>query len=233
MFPSRGFDHTPDAIRALRRTARHMIVWLLWLAPVGIFWLAGRGGVAWELVTLLGVAVAVAASLGCHPSVPARRGRLVLALCLGAAFGLLLGVGQVPVAPTGPVLVVLLMAPLVALVLAGGLCDRRALMAALMMLSIECLLPLGAAPGGLLPLAQVGLLAVAALAIVVAQHLVRRAARGPMIVLPPQPRPLVTVWTAPVAVPPAFIVQAERAADGTLRLALAGSCAGRLRVRVS
>jgi len=233
MFPSHEFEHTPDAIRTLRRTARWVILWLLWLTPAGVFWLAGRRGVAWELVTLLGVAVAVAASLGCHPSVPGRRARLVLALCLGAAFGLLLGVGQVNGAPSGAMRALVLVAPLGALVLAGGLCDRRALMAALMMLSIECLLPLGAAPGGLLPLAQVGLLAVAALAIVVAQHLVRRAARGPMIVLPPQPRPLVTVWTAPVAVPPAFIVQAERAADGTLRLALAGSCAGRLRVRVS
>ena len=233
MFPSRGFDHTPDAIRALRRTARHMIVWLLWLAPVGIFWLAGRGGVAWELVTLLGVAVAVAASLGCHPSVPARRGRLVLALCLGAAFGLLLGAGQVAVAPSGPVWALLLVAPLVALVLAGGLCDRRALMAALVVLSVECLLPLGAVPFGLLPLAQVGLLAVAALAIVVAQRQVRRAACGRTFVVPPQRRTRAPVWTAPGALPPTLLLQAERAPDGTLRLALAGSCAGRLRVTVS
>ena len=156
----------------------------------------------------------------------------MLAASLAVATGLALGAGQSATPP-----VVALVGPVAALALGGALCDRRALMAALGVLAVACLLPLGAAPAAWLPLAQTGVLAIAAVLIVVAQQGLRHAARAAETMVLPPPlrlRPAAPVWSAMApAPPPGLMLQAERTPDGTLRLAVAGNLAGVLRVSVA
>ena len=76
MYPSPEFDHPPAAVRALRDAARSLILWLLWLAPAVLGGLAARGGMGWELVTLLGLGVAIAATTASGLRRRERRGRL-------------------------------------------------------------------------------------------------------------------------------------------------------------
>ena len=130
--------------------------------------------------------------------------------------------------------------PFVMLVLVGALGDGRALLAALAVLMLECLLSLGGSPDPVLPPAQAGGLALLALVLVVAQRLWRRAARvrARLTLLVPLKvgsgaAPRVLAPPMPASLPPAFLVQAERTSDGTLYLAIAGREAGRLRVTVA
>ena len=223
MYPCSTFERLP----ALREGARRAILWVLWLAPSATGGLAAHQGMGWELVTLLGIVVAVGASMGCHPVVPGARGRLLLGVGLALATGLVLGAGR-GVLPAGLAAVL----PVAALVLAGGLCDGRALLAALALLAMACLLPACLLPVGVVPvgvagamaLVQAAMLFVLAGAILAAQRLGRRAAGAAVVLAPPRRGPARPVWTRPdqPAGPPAWLVQAERAPDGTLRLALAG-----------
>ncbi len=220
-----------DPVAPLRAWARRVILWLLWLLPPGLGWLAARGGMAWELVTMLGVAVAMAATLGNHASVPGARRRLFLAGGVAVAAALLLGAGHMVL--SGWVAGVL---PMAVLALAAGLCDPRALGLALVVLLLESLLPLAVVREAGSGLGLAGVLAVEAVALLVGQHLLRRAARRPMV-LPPgrtgrggRPAP---AWSATAAsAPPPVLVQAERTPEGTLRLAVASRSTGSLRVTV-
>ena len=239
MHPSPEFDHPPAAVRALRDAARTLILWLLWLAPAVLGGLAARGGMGWELVTLMGIGVAIAATAGSRRR---RCGRLMLGLGLAVAAGLLLGAGRGSLPEA-----VMIALPFLALALVGALGDGRALLAALAVLMLACLLPLGGSrypavppvqlPPVQLPLAQAGGLALEAVLLLVGMRLWRRAARQRerVTVLPGGTAASTRVFSqpAPSSVPPAFLVQAERAPDGTLRVALAGRDAGRLRVTVT
>jgi|GEM_PF-5063003 len=222
----------PDPVAPLRGGARAVILWFLWLSPPGLGWLAVRGGMAWELVTMLGAAVAMAATLGSHASVPAPRGRMFLAGGVAVATVLLLGAGHsVLPAAAG------CMVAMAALALAAGLCDPRALGLALGILLLESMLPLAASREALPALVQGGVLAVAAAALLVGQRLLRRAVRRPVLLLPPDRTGAAgraaPVWTATSAAPsPPVLVQVERTPEGTLRLAVASRAAGALRVTV-
>ncbi len=228
MHPSADFDCPPDAVRALRGAARTTILVLLWLSPPGMAALAARGGMGWELVCLLGLAVAGAATLvqRLRPAGAGRRGRLGLALGTAASAGLWLGAGHASLPAA-----LLVALPFLALVLVGTLGDARALLAALILLGLVCLMPLGAqaGAGAALPVIQAGGLAVLALMLLVAQRLWRRAARrrAAIEIQPPvkvQARPTVRVFSQPAqaAAAPGLMIQAERAPDGTLRVAMAG-----------
>ena len=235
MYSSANFDHPPAAVQALREAARGAILWLLWLLPPVLGAVAARGGMAWELVSFLGLALAIATTLGSLRRLSGRRGRLLLGLGLAGATVLLLGAGRGTLPYSASIAL-----PFVILVLVGALGDGRALLAALGVLMLECLLSLGGSADPVLPPVQAGGLALLALVLMVAQRLWRRAARGrerltllvplkvgsgaaPRMLSPPMPASL----------PPAFLVQAERTPDGTLRLVIAGREAGRLRVTVA
>ena len=220
-----------DPVAPLRDGARRVILCVLWLLPPGLGWLATRGGMAWELVTMLGVAVAAATTLGSHASVPAARGRLVLAggIAVGAVLLVGAGHGALP-RPAG------FAVAMAGLALAAGLCDRRALGLALGILLLESVLPLAGAREAGPALVQAGVLAVAAAMLLVGQRLLRRASRRPVL-LPPRravpPCGAGPVWTATAATaPPQVLVQAERTPEGTLRLAVASRAVGALRVTV-
>lgn len=234
MHPSPEFDHPPAAVQTLRDAARTSILWLLWLAPAVLGGLAARGGMGWELVTLMGIGVAIAATAGSRRR---GRGRLMLGLGLAVAAGLLLGAGRGSLPEA-----VMIALPFLALALVGALGDGRALLVALAVLMLACLLPLGvsrypALPPVQLPPVQAGGLALEAVLLLVGMRLWRRAARQRerVTVLPGGTAASTRVFSqpAPSPVPPAFLVQAERAPDGTLRVALAGRDAGRLRVTVT
>jgi len=156
----------------------------------------------------------------------AGRGRMVPALCLAVAGGLVLGAGGGALPFRLAVAV-----PVGALMLVGALCDGRALVAGFGVLAVLCLL--GARAGTVLPLVQVGALGLGLVAMLVAQRLLRRVARQRVRVLAPAVvRPGWSIATPP-PMRPAVLVQAERAPDGTLRVALAAAESGRLRVTVS
>lgn len=227
LFP--GFLHLPagagDPEAWLRGLARGAILWLLWLLPAASGFLAARGGAGWEAVTALGFALAGAASLAGHRRLPGRTGRrarLVLGAAMAAATLLLLGAGHA-VLPEG----VRMALPLAALVLVAGLCDPRALALGLAVLALAAL----AQPGSALLL--VGLLGLEAAGLRVGQRMVRRAARPHVAVLPP-PRPArAPVWAGSAAASGHdVLVQAERTADGALRLAVASRAARGVRVTV-
>lgn len=229
MHPSPEFDHPPAAVQTLRDAARTSILWLLWLAPAVLGGLAARGGMGWELVTLMGIGVAIAATAGSRRR---GRGRLMLGLGLAVAAGLLLGAGRGSLPEA-----VMIALPFLALALVGALGDGRALLVALAVLMLACLLPLGVSRYPALPPVQAGGLALEAVLLLVGMRLWRRAARQRerVTVLPGGTAASTRVFSqpAPSPVPPAFLVQAERAPDGTLRVALAGREAGRLRVTVT
>src|SRR5690349_20931031 len=114
-------ERLPPALRRLRAAARQAILLVVWLAPAVTGWLATRQGMGWELVSLLGIVVAVLAGMGSYPAVHAARGRLGLGVAVAVATGLVQGAGR-DVLPVGLAAVL----PVAALGLAGGLCVRRA-----------------------------------------------------------------------------------------------------------
>lgn len=67
-----------------------------------------------------------------------------------------------------------------------------------------------------------------------AQRVAFRVLAGRTVVLVPSRAPSAPVWTRPAEgfALPGLLVQAERGADGAVRLAVAGHAAGRLRVSV-
>ena len=237
MYPSPEFDHPPAAVRSLRDAARSLILWLLWLAPAVLGGLAARGGMGWELVTLLGLGVAIAATTASGLRRRERRGRLALGLGLAVMAGLLLGAGRESM-PDGGMIAL----PFLALALVGALGDGRALLAALAVLMLACLLPMGGSAHPAQPLALAGGMTLEAVVLLVASRLWRRAARlrERVTVLPGAAPACTRVFSRPSPGPesPAILVQAERAPDGTLRVAVAAreampGGAGRLRVTVS
>lgn len=202
----------PAELRDLRRLARRTILSTLALLPPVLGWLADRGGMGWELVTLVGAALALGVAV-------VRRGRpAVLAAGLAAACVLVEGAGH-GVVPRG----VDTALPFAALALAAALCDGRALGVALAIL-------LGPSVLSLAWVQAAGMAALTGLAYL-AQRL---ACRRLGVVLVPSRATAAPVWTRPemgFAVP-GLLVQAERGADGAVRLAVAGHAAGRLRVSV-
>lgn len=211
----------PEGLRALRAATRRGIVWMLFLLPPLLGWLAAQAGLGWELVSLLGTALALGGAM-------ARRARFGTALLAGgAAVGcaLLLAAGQ-SVLP--PALATAL--PFAAMFLCAGLCDGRALGVALGLLAGAALLRMP--PGEALP--QVLALAAVAGAALAAQHVaVRHLSRRAEVLLPGR-APAAPVWTRPREgfALPSLLVQAERTPEGAVRLAVAGHAAGRLRVTV-
>ena len=207
----------PAELRGLRRLARRTILWTLALLPPVLAWLADRGGMGWELVTLAGAALALgvagAQRTQCRPA--------VLAAGLGAGCVLVLGAGH-GVLPFG----VETALPFMALALAASLCSGRALGAALAIL----LGPAALAPEWGMALAM----AVVAAAAWLAQRMAFRVLAGRTVVLVPSRAPAAPVWTRPAEgfALPGLLVQAERSPDGAVRLAVAGHAAGRLRVSV-
>jgi hypothetical protein len=205
----------PAELRGLRRLARRTILFLLVLLPPVLAWLADRAGMGWELVTLMGVALALGVG-GAH-----RRQPTVMATGLAAGCVLVLGAGH-GVLPSG----VATALPFAALILAAALCDGRALGVAFALL-------LGPAVLASSMEMAAGMAALATLAWL-AQGLACRVLAGRTVVLVPSSAPSAPVWTRPAEgfALPGLLVQAERGADGAVRLAVAGHAAGRLRVSV-
>ncbi len=213
LFPS---GDLPEPLRPLRDAARQAIRMILLALPVVLGWLADRAGMGWELVALLGAALALAAW---RPR--GAAGRAMLAAALGAGCVLALGAGH-GVLPAGLATAL----PFAALILAGMLLDARALAACLAVLLAAAAL---AQAGGM----ALGL-ALAAAAILLGQRLARhRYARG-AVVLAPGARPAAPVFSRPREGlgRPGLLVQAERTPDGAVRLAVAGAAMGRMRVSV-
>jgi hypothetical protein len=210
-FPS---GDLPEPLRPLRDAARQAIRMILPGLPLALGWLADQAGMGWELVALLGAALALTAW---RPR--GAAGRAMLAAALGAGCVLALGAGH-GVLPQGLATAL----PFAALILAGMLLDARALAACLAVLLAAAAL---AQAGGLA-------LALAAAAILLGQRLARhRYARG-AVVLAPGARPAAPVFSRPREGlgRPGLLVQAERTPDGAVRLAVAGPAMGRLRVSV-
>lgn len=205
----------PAELRGLRRLARRTILCILALLPPVLAWLADRGGMGWELVTLAGAALALGVA-GAH------RGRpVVLAAGLGAGCVLVLGAGH-GVLPSS----VAAALPFAALALAAALCHGWALgVAFAILLGPAVLAPSWAMAAGMAALAALAWLA---------QRLARRGLAGPGVVMVPTRAPSAPVWTRPAEgfALPGLLVQAERGADGAVRLAVAGHAAGRLHVSV-
>ena len=207
----------PAELRDLRRLARRTILFSLVLLPPVLAWLADRAGMGWELVTLLGASLALGAAGAQRTHVRPT----VLAAGLGAGCVLVLGAGHGGL-PYG----VATALPFLALALAAALCSGRALGAALAIL----LGPAVLAPEWGMALALAGFAAMAWLA----QRVAFRVLAGRTVVLVPSRAPSAPVWTRPAEgfALPGLLVQAERGADGAVRLAVAGHAAGRLRVSV-
>lgn len=209
MFPS-------DPVRALRRTALSATLALAWGLPPTVSVLAAGAGLAWELLGLLALGLAIATTAALRDGGVLRtdrRARLAAALAMAVAAILL--------AATGPALASQLRHALPFLAVAGAalLGDRRALAAALTLALGLAAAPLLAAPA--MPPAVAG-----GLLIGLAAALDRlRAVIGGRI--PPARRvrrlgcrPGGAVFVAPRA-PARVLVRAETTPDGGLRCALA------------
>ncbi len=251
----------PSRIMRLRRHAAAGTAWLLWAGAPLPGWLAARGGQDWELVSLLALAVAFAASAAARTG-PVCGARVVLALALVSGVGLSVGslsAGGFAVAVGGSIVApaTLLAADMAMLVLVGALFDRRALAAALGLLLVLAAMPLlAAATTQAAVMGHAAALFAAATTIGVLQAwLWREAARREAFAfLPPpalpsagrrpgaqrhasaQPRSQRPIWAgAPAPFVPPVVVQVERGATGSLRLAVATSAGpGRTtRIRVA
>ncbi len=212
----------PAELRDLRRLARRTILFSLVLLPPVLAWLADRAGMGWELVTLLGASLALGAAGAQRTHVRPT----VLAAGLGAGCVLVLGAGHGVLA-----FGVATALPFLALALAAALCSGRALGAALaILLGPAVLAPAVLAPEWGMALALAGFAAMAWLA----QRVAFRVLAGRTVVLVASSAPSAPVWTRPAEgfALPGLLVQAERGADGAVRLAVAGHAAGHLRVSV-
>lgn len=216
----------PQEMQVLRSLAQGTILGLLWLLPLGLAWLAERSALAWELVTLLGTAVALVATHAWRRGQPGGRAVLAGAVAVGCA--LLAGTGHnlFPAATAHAL-------SCAALLLAGLLCDGRALTAAFWVALGQTLLSLGGNPphGVLL---QVAMLLALSAAILLVQVAARRALGSrPAVHVSARP-PCAPVWAPPRDGFPfrGVLVQAERSPDGTLRMAVAGPATGRVRVTI-
>jgi hypothetical protein len=207
----------PAPLRELRHRAGQAILCLMLLLPPALGWLAERNAMGWELVSLLGAALALAAFAARR----GRFGRVALAACASLG-GALLAACLEGAAATALPFAILLPCAL--------LCDGRALGVALAVLAGAALLrlPPGEALG---PVA--GLAALAATGWAALRVLWWRLARQ-VELLRPRAAPATPVWTRPREgfALPRLLVQAERTPEGALRLAVAGHDAGRLRVTV-
>lgn len=211
-----AFSRLPEPLRPLRDGARQAIRLILAALPLALGWLAHRAGMGWELVSLLGAVLALAAW---RPR--GAAGRAMLAAALAAGCVLAQGAGQFVLAP--PLATAL---PYAALLLAALLCDARALAACLAVLLAAC----APALAGGTALA----LALTATAAWLAQHLARHLLRRGAVVLAPGTRPAPPLFSRPQeGFPlPGLLVQAERTPEGAVRLAVAAPALGRMRVSV-